>query len=111
MAIEANFETTEDFYPDAYIKVHKVMGAMNNVEKYIDDENGNLVLSYDKVPEHSAIVYVYPDKRARDHVAIPCHQYMFDFDYDVNDGTNIYKTAYKQIKASERFKDAIIKDN
>lgn len=97
MALQVNYELNGDLYPGAYIKVQKIICTSTMVEEWYEDK-GNQILKFVKIPEHTAQIFVYPDKEARDNNARPLHYFGIEFDYDVNSNANIYTVAYEALK-------------
>lgn len=110
MAIKMNYEVNGDFFPGAYLQVKKIALASEFTERYEEQPDGSLLLKYDKRYDNIASIFVFPDAEARSNNARPLHHFGIEFEYDVESGENVYKTAYAALKNVERFKDEIIED-
>ena len=102
--LQVNYHNTENdqIYENAILKVHKIILSEKVVEKYVSVDD-SLHLTYVKQPEASAMIYVYPDKESRERYITPLDVFTFTFDYDINEGENIYKSAYIAIQELNRF--------
>ena len=110
MAIKVNYDLNGDLYPSAYVKVQKIVLSSTAVERFEENEDGSLILKYDKVAENIANIFVYPDEESRKNNARPVHYFGIEFNYDVESGENVYKAAYKALKNVERIKNETIED-
>jgi len=110
MAIKMNYEVGNDLYPDAYLKVQKIIGSSNTVEEYELQPDNTEVLKLTSVPEHMANIFVYPDEEARRNNARPVHYFGIEFDYCPITGGNIYKDAYEALKNVKRFQGETMED-
>lgn len=103
MAIKVNITFQEKVYPEAYIKINKIVTSNSDVEFYENQPDDTQILKWLKSPTHTANVLVYSDQEARSRNVIPIDQRRFDFDYDLvgtGFGMNIYAAAYNQFKES-----------
>jgi hypothetical protein len=110
MAIRLNYDLAGDIYPGAYLKVQKIVLGEHMDEQYITQPDESLVLTYKKVPETLAHIFVYPDQEARNNNARPIHTFGIEFDYDLDSGENVYRIAYRALKSVERFQNETIDD-
>jgi hypothetical protein len=109
MAIKINYDDGNNFHPNAYLKIQKISCSSVENETYILKDDIEY-LKWNKIPEHVAYIFVYGDEEARKNNARPIHSFGIEFEYDLENGGNIYKCAYESLKKIERFKDEIIED-
>jgi len=111
MAIKVNYDLGNEFYSDAYLVIKKIICSSENVESYetIEDSEDQ-ILVFEKIPSHTATVFVYPDKEARDNNARALHHFGIEFPYDIDADGNIYKVAYAALKKVERFEGEKMED-
>lgn len=110
MAIQTNYDYAEAFFPEAYLRIGKVMGGSSEEEYFEPDSYGNDVLKFKKKWEHAAYVFVYANEIARRNQVPPIYAFTVEFEYDPELGGNIYKEAYKAVKQSERLQEKILTD-
>ena len=110
MAIQVNYDLNGDLYAGAYLKVQKIVLRSTEVERFEEQENGTTILKFDKVPEHLANIFVYPDEESRRNNARPVHYFGIEFKYDGKSELDVFEQAYTALKKLERFKDEDIVD-
>lgn len=110
MAIKVNYDLNGDLYPGAYVKVQKIVLSSTEIERFEEQEDGTTILKFDKVPEHLANIFVYPDQESRLNNARPVHYFGIEFKYDETSELNVFQQAYEAVKHLERFKDEDILD-
>jgi len=110
MAVKVNYDTGKELYPDAYLRISKIICSSELVEHYVNGDDDELILKFEKVPKHIATVFVYPDREARMNNARALHYFGIEFPYDLEAGGNIYKKAYDALKKVERFKGEKMED-
>lgn len=110
MAIQVNYDLNGDLYPGAYVKVQKIVLGTAEIERFEEQEDGTTILKFDKVPEHIANVFVYPDQQSRLNNARPVHYFGIEFKYDGESELNVFEQAYLAVKNLERFKNEDILD-
>lgn len=107
-----NYEHGDNIYPEAYLKIAKIMTSIDDVEAFKDQSDGSQLLVYEKVPMTIAQIYAFADNIARNNNAIPFHHFAIEVPYDTNSEIveNIFVESYKALKRVERFKDLIVED-
>ena len=110
MAIKANLEANDQIYPSAYYKISKLILATADIESFVPDKDGNLVLSYEKIHEDFAHVVVYLDEESRRKNVFPVKTFAIEFNYDINNTNNAYQQAYDALKNVEALTNSEIID-
>ncbi len=107
-----NYEHGENIYPDAYVKIAKIITSIDDVETFVDQPDGSKILVYEKLPTTIAQVYAYADEVARKNNAIPFHHFAIEVPYDcqANPAENIYSESYYALANLERFKNLTLEN-
>lgn len=99
----ANDNGLEQEYPNAYLRIQKVVSAHADYEYFekIDDpEQPDIAerLKWTDRYENSATVYVWADQIARENRAPTIHWFNIEFEWDPNKG-GIFEQAYEKLKS------------
>lgn len=110
MAIEASFTHHDMTFTKAYLMIKKIVLGNTDEEYFYPDSFGNEVLAFRKINEAMAIVFIYGDKIARENGVHPIHSFTVEFNYDIENGGNIYREAYSAVKNSELLNGLVWED-
>lgn len=101
MAIKLSLDFQGAQYPEAYLKINKIISTNNDLEFYENLPDGTQILRWKKNPHNVASIVVYSDKGARDNNVIPLDHRLFEFKYNIQGyDENIFEVAYREFKKS-----------
>lgn len=98
MALKILYTHKGTQYPEAYLKISKVISANVDSEFYENQPDGSTLLKWISRPENIAFVTVFPDEDARRRNVRALESKGVFFDFDVKSDQNIYKAAYNSLK-------------
>lgn len=99
MALKILYTHEGTQYPEAYLKISKVVSSNTDAEFFENQKDGSQILKWVSRPENIAFVTVFSDEESRRRNARALQSKGVFFDFDVNSDQNIYKAAYNALKA------------
>lgn len=99
MAVKTQFTYQGEAYPNAYLRIKKIILGVGDIGELKDRPDGNLYEEMVKEYESHAFVFVYVDKEARDAGVPAITQFGIEFNY--NQKNNAWVDAYEALKNTE----------
>lgn len=99
MGLQTQYIYQGETYPNAYLRIKKIILGVGDVGELKEQPDGNLYEEMVKEYENHAFVFVYVDKEAREAGVPAITQFGIEFNY--NGEENPWSAAYTALKNTE----------